>query len=184
MGEILLSEGDRLVLGSSIGGFIVFVIAQFVVFRHVNEIHVLRWLRRLMGFGVGVAVGMVGYGFFHKHSLFLMVGWPGTLLLGGLTAFIVAILSGFYVLCVLGPYESSVRLRLIRELYEDFPRAVSIGPLLNRYNAKMILERRVGRLMAAGDIVRTDGVYHKVPRQSFFDVSDRFAKWLCRLTRP
>jgi hypothetical protein len=74
-----------------------------------------------------------------------------------------AMLSFLYVLAVFGPYESSIRIRLIRELYEH-PEGLSWKQILQQYNSCMILTIRLERLLSSGDILY-DGQCYKLKRK-------------------
>lgn len=78
-----------------------------------------------------------------------MVGW-------GIAygCFVHCYLLGFYVLG-----ETARRIRLLAELTLAGPRGLTLAELLGAYNASMILEARVARLLTGGQIVERDGRY-------------------------
>ena len=84
------------------------------------------------------------------------VEWAGAAVLAlvvqGLLCFV-------YVLCIFGPYETSVRMRLVREIDKAGTKGISLEALLGRYNAGTIVDLRLRRLMGSGDITEKDGVY-------------------------
>lgn len=55
--------------------------------------------------------------------------------------------------------ETARRIRILRELY-DFPEGLSMGDILSRYNAKIIIDARIKRLIDSGQITLKDGRYH------------------------
>lgn len=50
------------------------------------------------------------------------------------------------------------RVRLVRELYEA-PEGLTLEEILDRYNAKEMVQNRLGRLMRSGQVVLEDGRY-------------------------
>ena len=87
-----------------------------------------------------------------------------------------------YVLCVFGPYETSVRMRLVREIARAASGGISRQELLKRYSAQTIVDLRLRRLMGSGDIVEKDGLYHSRGQRNFFFIFDSIAriikKWI------
>lgn len=55
--------------------------------------------------------------------------------------------------------ETARRIRILRELY-DSKAGLSMEELLQRYNAKEIIERRINRLVNNGQIIYKDGRYY------------------------
>ncbi len=159
--------------------FTVFLVIQFVWFRFISEGGVLKWIMALFILGSFVNAGLFvvfsGNMFFQTwayHALLLLLSWG-----------IYALLSFLYVLCVFGPYESSIRLRLIRELYRRYPQGLTLGELYERYNNRVILNRRIARLLAARSITVCGGKYRVTNRPSFFMVADALARVISRCTQ-
>ncbi len=76
-----------------------------------------------------------------------------------LSFFILGLLVFVHVLCLFGPYETSIRLRLIRELYHGPSSGMSAEELLQNYNAIFILEKRLRRLIASGELIQQGEIY-------------------------
>jgi hypothetical protein len=55
--------------------------------------------------------------------------------------------------------ESARRIRLLVELHAAGERGLTLGELLAAYNASMIVDARLGRLLAGGQVVERDGRY-------------------------
>lgn len=55
--------------------------------------------------------------------------------------------------------ETARRIRLLRELM-DSKDGLSVQEILQRYNAKEIIDKRLGRLIKSGQIVYRDGCYY------------------------
>jgi len=94
------------------------------------------------------------------------------------------LMSFMYVLCIFGPYETSVRMRLIREIAWAGSEGVSIQELSGRYNAKIIVDLRLRRLVGSGDIALKDGRYRVIQKGNLFFIFDAIAgvlkRWIGR----
>ena len=55
--------------------------------------------------------------------------------------------------------ETARRLRLLVELLDAGPRGLSLDEVLRAYNARMIVEARLRRLVAGGQLALADGRY-------------------------
>lgn len=156
-----------------------FLMIQFVLFRFVSEGGVLKWIMALFILGsfvdAGLFAALAGDAFskaWTYPALLLLLSWG-----------IYALLSFLYVLYVFGPYESSIRLRLIRELYRRYPQGLTLGELYERYNNLVILKRRLARLLAARSITVCGERYQVTNRPSFFTVADALARVISRCTQ-
>lgn len=85
------------------------------------------------------------------------------LLIDSLSLFIVNTLTysllGFCYFNFINLGETARRIRILRELY-DSPKGLSLEEILERYNAKKIVEVRMHRLMNNGQIIYKDGKYY------------------------
>ncbi len=91
----------------------------------------------------------------------------GGILLGIVSFCLYSILSFSYVICCVGPYETSVRLRIVRELYKQ-PQGMRLERLLGFYNNRRILDLRLQRLLASKDLILENGVYRDNRGSSVF----------------
>lgn len=169
---ISFNSFDALVMGNAFACFLIFVSVHFTFFRFIKSGGVLKWLMNFFVLGLAFNIG---------GSLGYLWGIPGPLAKAGILAkclsmVVSAILYGLlgfhYVVGVFGPYESSIRLRLIRELYKDHPVGASLEQILNRYNAQMVLKRRLDRLMCSGDLVSESSIYKLKNRKNYFTITD------------
>jgi len=64
-----------------------------------------------------------------------------------------------YVFGFFNVSETARRLRLLVELLEAGPRGLSLDEVLGAYNARMIVEARLRRLVAGGQLAQADGRY-------------------------
>jgi D-alanyl-lipoteichoic acid acyltransferase DltB (MBOAT superfamily) len=165
---------DFAILGAAAGSFIVFFVLQMIVFRMLHQEAVLKAIM-IIFFATSLvhlagwffAAGQVGV-----HSLIEGITFVGlSYFTFGLTAFV-------YILCIFGPSETSIRIRVVRELFEAPGRSLSHSELANRYNARMILERRLERLTRSGEIVERAGKYKLIKKANFFFLIDSVANTL------
>jgi hypothetical protein len=167
------------ILTSTIGllSFAVFLLVQVITFRWVRPEYLLRSLLICVA-AIGLLPLAMTAVLFHMEVIEASV--PVWVCAGLLASAINALLCFVYVLCVFGPYETSVRMRLVRELEQG--RQMTLEQLLKRYNSQTIVDVRLRRLVGSGDIVETQGLYHCGRKGNFFFVFDAIAsilkKWI------
>jgi hypothetical protein len=83
-------------------------------------------------------------------------------------------LAYFYVFGFYNVGESARRLRLLVELQAAAPRGLTLAELLTVYNARMIVEARLARMVAGGQLVERDGRY-AVGRPLMLTIAKAFA---------
>ena len=108
------------------------------------------------------------------------LGILGVTIWAALSLMIFFLLVFFYVLCVFGPTETSVRFRLIEVLASAKDKGANLNEILNAYNAKKIFELRLERLQEAGDIRFDNGKYFLVKKSNVFLILDALAARLKR----
>lgn len=177
----IVSPLDQCVLGCAVVSFLTFWLAQLIFFRSVPPGGIFKALMSFALTGLCVAAGLSS-GVLLKLSAFSAISMGERVGCFFLTLLIYFFLVFLYILCVLGPYESSIRLRLVRELYRAFPQSLTPAQLFDRYNARWILERRIQRLLTSGDIVCRDRRYYLVKKYNAFFLADKVAQMLARLT--
>lgn len=164
---------DLIILTSAGVGFIFFVTAHVATFRILNRKGILKNLIRIF-----LAGGLAGLAIVPVFSR-PWTAAPGmdlvkvlitvcffNLLIYGLMCFL-------YVLYIFGPYESSIRFRLVYELYRNNPDGMEIRAIERNYNPDIILKRRLERLLASGDLIEVDGVYRLARVRNIFIALDR-----------
>jgi len=169
---------DALILGCAFFGLAVFAVAQLLLFRFISPESVLKWLIKLIAAGglsdISAAVllswknfdaGLLEVTFFSVLSLAIYL-----------------MLTYLYVVGIFGPYESSVRLRILREIYSVSPKGMSLEGLLSRYSAAWILERRMNRFISAGDVTFDGKTYSLRKQKNFFVFADNVSAWIRKLT--
>lgn len=86
------------------------------------------------------------------------------------SVFLFTLFIASYVLGIFGMVVSSLRFRLLSELYRAHPKGIRLDQLLKRYNREVIIDGRLKRLVAAGDLVYQNGKYHLGRRFSVFTI--------------
>ena len=127
-------------------GLVINVLTQVFSFRAIAELSLLKSL--FLGFGVG-GLGVLSF------QLLLAISYPGTgaqehgfLLIANLTIY-ASLGYCYFHFSNLG--ETARRIRLVREL-NDSPDGLSMKDILERYNSRMIVDVRLGRLINNGQI--------------------------------
>src|SRR3990167_304267 len=157
---------DTVILSSAFLGSGVYLILHLIIFRFVAVKDILPWLMRTYFLGAIAVIFMPLY-----------LGWvpqAGNLnLVVTLSSITLAILiyslaCFFYVLNIYGPYESSLSVRLLREFYKVYPKALTRDEILAAYSAKEILKTRLERLTGSGEVISEEGNYRVGKKQNVF----------------
>ena len=149
-------------------------------YRFIAAGNVLTWLKKIAVISAVGNVLLSGMTFLGGAAGAESLGLARGLLCAGLSLGIYFLLVFLYILCIFGPHESSVRLRLVRELDKYYPEPCPEKLLKQSYNAQAILRRRLARLQATGDII-FDGQYYRVHKQwNFFVFADQASGFLKR----
>ena len=154
---------DVLTVAAAFISFGIFLLVHVVTFRWLRPEQLLRSLVIIVGAIAGLPLVMIA-------PLFLKTGnlpWQAWGCASLLAMMINGLLCFVYVLCVFGPYETSVRMRLLREIAQGKEKGISRQDLLARYNEQVIVDVRLQRLLGSGDIIEKDGLY-RWPKPEFF----------------
>ncbi len=162
---------DIAILGWVVISIAVFILLQMIVLRMVHPDAVLRWIVNIF---LIVSVGqIIGLAFVYHY---LGLDYPGGLIaMAVVSYFVFGLLTFVYIVCVFGPSETSIRIRLVRELWEAKGGRLIHDELLKRYNGRLILERRLQRLLLAGEILERQGKYILIGKGNAFFMIDAFA---------
>ena len=174
---------DRFVVASAFSSFLGFLSLHLITFRFFKAEKVLKSLKDIF---LVVLLSYIFFAFFWWKTIFPKGLLPGPaspipdlwgLALGmTLSLFIFTLLTVGYVFWIFGPYETSIRMRLIRELYQGPRQGMELGQLLKNYNAQEILKRRLVRLVSSQELVREKERYSLgCPVNVFF-----FIDWAAR----
>ena len=163
---------DILTLAAGIGSFVIFLLVHVITFRRLRPEQLLKSL-----FAIFIAIEVVPMmlmGIFFGSKI--IQASPQAWALATILAMAIeGLLCFFYVLCIFGPYETSVRMRLVREISGAGPAGLSEKELLKRYNSETIVNVRLRRLLGSGDIIEKDGFYRCKKDKNFFFIFDTIA---------
>ncbi len=172
---------DVLTTATGIFSFGVFLLAQVITFRWVRPENLLRSLVLCTVVIMAFPVLLMTLFYFIKPVKAPVEIWIVAAVLASL---IQGLLCFFYVLCIFGPYETSVRMRLVREIALGASKGISMQALLERYNNETIVDIRLQRLTGSGDLIEQEGRYRSGRSRNFFFIFYTIAgvikKWIGR----
>ncbi len=173
---------DQAIVFTAFAGFICYLIVQLTIFRFISSRRIIKGLLFIFFLGAVVDITAGVYVFFVldlKNSF----GLPMLLLLLICSLGIYGLLCFLYVLYIYGPYESSIRIRILREFTDVYPKGLKREELLRNYNDEKILRTRLDRLVGSGDIVNREGRLWIGSQRSIFLMMERIAQFLRRVIR-
>ena len=138
---------------SPIVGLILNVTAQILGHRLINRLSLLRSV--YFGFGLGM-LGMI-----LVDAQIYMAGYFGSAveaLAVSMANVIIFSCLGYCYFSAIGMGEHARRIRIMKEL-EATPQGLTLDKILTRYNAKNMIELRIGRLVRNGQVIEKDGRY-------------------------
>ncbi len=164
---------DSLIVNSAVVSFGFYLFLYFLFFRFASSKKIFPWLMGLL----------VAGGVFNAVTSFILLSrlpggvWGiGEKILFVLVAeFLYGLAAVLFILCFCGPNETSVRIRLLYEIGKVSPQGITIHALLMRYSDQEILERRLERLLASGEVYQECGQYRIKPVFNFFSFRDLVA---------
>ncbi len=175
---------DGLIVGCAGVGLIAFVILHLGTYRCIRPGQVFPWLKLI--FVISGIFSLVAF-YFGMQSLAksgLLISALNSVLVYGLTLTVFGFAAFHYILFIFGPHESSIRLRILREIDRCHPNPCTQDQLLKAYNANIILKRRLDRLLTDGNIVFDGQRYQLTLKPSFFMLVDRIAGGLSKIIEP
>ena len=81
------------------------------------------------------------------------------------------LMSFLFIVCVFGPFETSVRLRILREL-SAAPQGLSEEQLFFKYNNRIIIQRRLDKLLCSKKVSFDGRVYRLKKKMVFFVLTE------------
>ena len=169
---------DELTLGIGIISFVVFIFNHLITIRWVAPEQLLRSLLMCIITTLSFPAVLVAVAFIFKVVHVSLMGWFCALVLAML---IEGLLCFFYVICIFGPYETSVRMRLVREIAKGGSQGISELELEARYNPETLVKIRLQRLIGSGDITEVNGMYKVISRRNIFFIFDTIGTLIKKL---
>ncbi len=163
---------DVLTMGAAVFSFVIFLLVHFISFRWVQPERLLRSLLLCVIAVMVIPVFLMLLFFIFKAADETLPAWICAAILA---VVVQGLMSFMYVLCIFGPYETSVRMRLIREIAWGASKGISAQELSDRYNAKIMVDIRLQRLVGSGDIAQKDGRYRVIKQGNLFFIFDAIA---------
>ena len=145
---------DMIVLACGLGSAILFVLAHVLLFRFSLVVNVLNWLIKAF-----TLLALINLG--------LSFALAGSVSDAAIAFALYGILSFSYVVCFVGPYETSVRIRIVRELAKC-AEGLAMKELRRRYDNKDILVVRLERLVLSKDLKVEDAKFKDNRGRSIF----------------
>jgi hypothetical protein len=162
---------DVVILISSMISFIVFCVAQMIVFRYIEEDRVLLWLMKLFFLVEGCSL-MAGYFLWGQYAYVTIALWHAVI-------FFLLLVS--YILSIFSFSEASITLRLLSEIARHGNHGITKKEILIRYNLGVIVGRRLSRFVASGELVVKGQLYRWKNSPSFFELREKTVEIVKRL---
>ena len=156
---------DSLTLGIGFASFGLFLLVQIPAFRKIGQENLLKVLKSMLIAFSAVPVVWVGGLSFYRV---LDISWQAQVCMVLLALWIYLLLCFIYVFNVWGVYESSVRMRLLREIARAQEGGISKEEILQNYNSEIMVKLRLQRLLGSGEIIEQKGGYKLSNRKSAF----------------
>lgn len=129
------------------------ILAQVLVFRNFTKFGLLK------SEYVGFLIGFIAFFPLEFYAFFLQAMPMVNSLAIFLTNLMIYCSLGYCYFHFINLGETARRIRILRELY-DIKEGLSLEEILERYNAKEVIERRMKRLMKNRQIVLKNGRYY------------------------
>ena len=171
---------DQIVLINAGISFLSFVFMHTVLARLRKLIPVYTLI--MISFYTAAVVNLGG--FIYTLTIYSSQNLGGVLIcVGGviLSFVLLGVLAFLYIVCVFGPSESSIRIRVLLDLAQASGHGLSWEKILENYNARTMVDIRLKRCLEAGDVVFDGKVYRLVRPKNVFFIIDAAASGLKRL---
>lgn len=155
-----IMDKDIEILIFSILGFVLYVVIQFLTFRFIKAEKVIK--------------GIVNIYLFTGIIQFLLESvWLGVT--AAFYSFILyTLLVANYIIGIFGLIESSVRIRILMEINSQGGGGIKEKEINRKYNKKIILEKRLKRMIASGELKFDKGYYRRNKRLTFYNIAEMF----------
>ena len=166
---------DNFILIETVTAFMVFLPVHVIVLRRISDRAVIPvfWMTYAV---VGIII-QIFFGF----SLLSGYQIQSTVFVIAVSWFLYTLLVGNYFMGIFGVMESSIRMRVLGEVVREGKKGMSRQTLLARYNHSKIVDKRLARFVASGDIELIRGAYVSRKPFTFFLLPAlvlRFVWWI------
>jgi hypothetical protein len=166
----MIQQEDILIIITGLSAFIFFLVLHFIGFRFLKPEQLFKGIIGVFFLGF-LFCAVLAFNIFTNQDTVHRLG----LTILALTIYVLA--SFVYVLCFFGPYETSIRMRLIRELSTS-KNGLTMQELLSRYNTAVILDHRFKRLLGGGDLAQKGKLFYIRKKNNAFFIIDAIAQKL------
>ncbi len=168
---------DMLSVIDGFASFSIFLILLGFMLRFIHAGQILTTIKRIFLIAFVINIMLVAC-----SSLVLErdLPWGDYVIVGCVSLMIYGLLSFVFILCLFGPNETSIRMRLIALIgkHADGLRREDIA---SQYNASTMLQVRLKRLVGAGDVSCIDNQYKLLNQGNAFFIIDQLAALLKKL---
>ena len=163
---MMIFNTDILIVLISCCSFLFFLIVHFFSFRFLKAEFLFEGIK--LTFLTALLIeAIVGFFVFRVEGVFYLI----------LAITIYSLFSFFYILCIFGPFETSIRMRLIREISKD-TQGKTRADIMALYNERVILDIRLARLLGSKDVIKQNDRYLLGKNNNAFFILDTFAGFL------
>ncbi len=149
---------DIAIISSAFFSFLSFFLIQSLIFRFIDPRAVFKWIIYIYFTGLFFA-GLIGFKLLQIMPLEIL------LLVFSLSCLLYSLMVFVYVIGIFGVIESSIRIRIL-ELITTHPGMTKVE-LVRHYNSQSIIDKRLSRLIASGELQYFGGTYALTPKLSF-----------------
>jgi hypothetical protein len=161
---------DLSIILNTFVSFILFLAVHVFVFRRIAETMVIKWL--LYVYYIGAVVDLIGGFFIIRPYSFVFIP---------LSLFLYTLLVFIYILGIFGLMESSIRIGLLTKIDQAKDHGLSLKEILRLYNKKIIVDKRLERFIASGELKYDRGYYYVNKKFSYFFINDFITKTLKKI---
>ncbi len=176
----LINKLDIFILRNSFLTFATLVLMLTALFRWGKMKNIVAAVAYTFCVGIFINLG-ISTGFMLKNSEIFTMGVDAIVSIIVLPMILFGLLSFFYVGTLVGTYESSIRLRIIRELSAAGEEGLSWEELLKVYNEETILKIRLDRLITSREFKFDGTYYHLQKKKTLFSWLEGMVKIYRRL---
>jgi hypothetical protein len=168
---------DILIIFTGISNFIIFLFIHILILRVVKHTKVLMWtfISLIISILLGLLICLLVYkniGFINSYD-FLVYFVSASMLYFGLCT--------LYVFSIYGISTTSLRIRIMRILYNEGNKGLTKKQLNNIYNIDIMMKDSIRKLVESGEIGFEKGYYYFRNKLSYFNLHNKILTFYIRL---